>query len=186
MNALILVDIQNEYFKGGERELFQPEAAAANARRLLDRFREKKEPVFFIQHINLQQGSTAFLPGTKGVEIHSSISPNAEECILVKHAPNSFYQTGLEERLLEKGIRHLVMCGMMSHMCIDTTARAARDLGFSVTLIHDACTTKDLTWNSQAIPAPTVHNAFMAALSGTFAKLASAEEYLADMTTSET
>lgn len=181
MDALVIIDVQNEYFKGGKRELFQPEAACENTRRLLNQFREKNRPVFFIQHINNQEGATAFLPGTNGVEIHSSISPNAEECVLVKHAPNSFYQTGLSERLLEKGIKHLVVCGMMSHMCIDTTVRAARDYGFTVTLVHDACTTMDLKWNSQVIPAQTVHNAFMAALSGAFAKLVSTDEYLAKL-----
>lgn len=178
MDALIIIDIQNEYFKGGKRELFQPEAAADNAKRLLDHFREKNRPVFFIQHISTQEGATAFLPGSNGADIHSSISPGTKECVLVKHAPNSFYQTGLSERLMEMGIHHLVICGLMSHMCIDTTVRAARDFGFTVTLIHDACTTMDLTWNSQVIPAQTVHNVFMAALSGSFAKVISTDEYL--------
>ncbi len=178
MNALILIDIQKEYFKGGKRELNQPEAATENAKRILEHFREKNEPVFFIQHINRQEGATSFLPGTDGIEIYPDISPLPGECVMVKHAPNSFYQTGLNEKLLENGVSQLVICGMMSHMCIDTTVRAARDFGFPVTLIHDACTTMDLSWNSRVIPAETVHNTFMAALSGAFAKLMSTDEYL--------
>jgi nicotinamidase-related amidase len=98
--------------------------------------------------------------------------------VLVKHAPNAFLRTRLEEALHGIGAEHLVVSGMMSHMCVDTSVRAAKDLGFSVTLLEDACTTKDLEWDGERIPAITVHGAFMAALDGTFARVIRTEEYL--------
>ena len=73
----------------------------------------------------------------------------------------------------------LVICGAMSHMCIDTTARAAKELGFACTVISDACATRDLKFKNELVPASTVHVAFMAALDGMFADVMTTEEYLA-------
>ncbi len=106
------------------------------------------------------------------------MAPLPGEEVVLKHAPNAFFQTSLSGRLCEKGIGHLVIAGMMSHMCIDTTVRSAKDLGFSVTLLEDACATKDLNWRGDLIPAKTVHAAIMAALNGTFANVTTTEEYL--------
>lgn len=68
-------------------------------------------------------------------------------------------------------VDELVVCGMMTHMCIDTTVRAARDYPFPVTLLYDACATKELDIMGKTIPAETVHNAYMAGLNGTFARV---------------
>jgi len=63
-------------------------------------------------------------------------------------------------------------------MCIDTTVRAAAGLGLAVTVLHDACATKDLVWENAAIPAVKVHGAFMAAMQGIFANVISTQEFL--------
>lgn len=177
-SALILIDIQNEYFKGGKRELHRPEHAAQNARKALELFRSKGMPVYHVRHNNAEPGSTSFLPGSAGAEIQESVRPIAGETIVVKNYPSSFLKTGLAEMLLEKGIRRLVVCGMMSHMCVDTTVRAAQDYGFSVTLLEDACTTHDLAWEGEIISAETVHKTFMTALNGVFAKVVKTEDFL--------
>ncbi len=90
---------------------------------------------------------------------------------LVKHAPSSFLGTSLSDILRDNGITELVVTGMMSHMCVDTTVRACMDYGVKATLLADACATKSLTFDGATIPAKTVHAAFMASLNGTFARV---------------
>ena len=178
-SAILLVDIQNDYFPGGKNVLHQPEQAAAQARIALEHFRSGGLPVFHVRHISIRPGASFFLPDTIGSQIHSSVTPLPKEEVIIKHAPSSFLRTDLKDRLHAQDIQHLVICGMMSHMCIDTTVRAAKDLGFSVTVLEDACTTKDLSWNSTVIPAQTVHGTMMAALNGTFADVITTQAYLA-------
>jgi nicotinamidase-related amidase len=177
-SAIIIIDIQNDYFKDGRNELYQPEKAAENAVRALDHYRNKGLPVYHVQHINTRAGSTFFLPDTAGTEIHEMVKPLAGEKVFVKHVPNSFFNTGLADELIRKQIDQITVCGMMSHMCIDTTVRAAQDFGFTTTVIHDACTTKDLVWDQTVIAAETVHRAFMASLQGIFASVVSTDDFL--------
>ncbi|MDR1923294.1 MAG: cysteine hydrolase [Planctomycetaceae bacterium] len=174
--ALILVDIQNDYFPGGRNPLREPEKAAEQARVALDYFREHRLPLFHIQHISLYEGATFLLPDTDGIKTHDTVKPASGEPIILKHYPDSFFQTELHEKLSALGIKRLVICGMMTHMCIDTTVRAAKNHGYEVVLLSDACTTRDLTWENNEIPAETVHNTFMAALQGRFAKIIKANE----------
>lgn len=176
-SALLLIDIQNDYFSGGRCELFKPEQAAEKARMLLELFRNSGLPVIHIQHIG-SQSATFFLQGSEGAEIYYAVSPKNDEKVLVKHAPNAFLNTGLYDLLKVQGIELLIICGMMSHMCIDTTVRAAKDLGFHVLLPEDACTTKALSWDGVNIPAQTVHQTFMASLNGLFAKVLKTEELI--------
>ncbi|MDF3004511.1 MAG: isochorismatase family protein [Oscillospiraceae bacterium] len=177
-SALLLVDIQNDYFPGGRCELYQPEQSAEKAKLLLEQFRNRRLPVFHIQHISENRAKGFFLPGTEGAEIYSSVSPIKKERVLVKHKPNAFVDTGLEDLLHTQDIEQLVICGMMSHMCVDSTVRAAKDLGFFVLLPEDACTTKALIWNGADIPAQTVHQAFMASLSSSFAQVVKTQDLL--------
>lgn len=177
-SALILIDIQNEYFAGGKRELVNPERAARNAQLALELFRSKGLPVFYVQHNNIGPGSASFLSGSIGAEIHESVKPADGETVVVKHYPSAFLQTGLADLLREKGIGSLVVCGMMSHMCIDTSVRAAQDHDLSVIVLDDACATRDLAWGGETMPAQTVHNTIMAALNGTFARVIQTEEFL--------
>lgn len=177
-SAIILIDIQNDYFECGKNELYLPKQAAMHAKQALDFYRINNLSVYYVQHINIQQGSTFFLPNSIGVKIHQSVSPQVSEKVFVKHTPNAFFRTGLAEELHEKGIQHITICGMMSHMCVDTTVRAAHDLGFSVTVLEDACTTKELLWNGVVIQATTVQNTFMASLNGVFAQVMQTDKFL--------
>ncbi len=176
--ALIIIDIQNDYFEGGNCELVNPMEASLKAKKALEYFRKNSMPVFHVQHINVREGATFFLPNTKGVEIHENVKPLKSEIIIEKNFPNSFLQTSLESELEKLDIKELVICGMMSHMCVDSTTRAAFDLGFDCTVIHDACTTKDLVFQDKKVNASDVHNSFMAALGSVFAKMISVEEAL--------
>ena len=179
--ALLLVDIQNDYFPGGKMELAGMNEAAAQARLLLAAFRQRGWPTYHIQHVSLRQGASFFMPDTPGVEIHESLAPLPGETIIEKHFPNSFRDTGLQEILAAAGVNELIICGAMSHMCIDATTRAAADLGFSCTVIHDACATRDLVFGETVIPAAQVHGAFMAALAPIYARVVSLEEFLSGL-----
>lgn len=169
--ALVLIDIQKDYFPGGMHELLMPEATAEHAKKLLEYFRQHKLDVFHIQHISMKQNASFFRPDTEGIEIHPLVSPLSSEPVIVKHFPDAFQETELEQTLRAKQIDTLVICGMMSHMCIDTSVRAAKRLQFSVLLAEDACTTSELVWNSTRIPATTVHQTMMASLDGSFAQV---------------
>lgn len=176
--ALILIDIQNDYFPGGRYELAGPEQAAEKAKRMLDAFRQRAWPVFHIRHISMEPDAGFFLPGTTGSAFYEGCKPCEGEKILIKHTPDSFLSTGLKEQLDEERIDSLVICGMMTHMCIDTTVRSASGLGYPVELIEDACATRDLAHRGSTVEADRVQLSFMAALDGVFAKVTKAEEWL--------
>jgi nicotinamidase-related amidase len=179
--ALLIIDIQNDYFPGGAMEVVGAHAAATQAATLLAAFRQEARPVIHVQHIAARAGATFFLPNTVGAEIHESVRPLPDEPIFQKHFPNSFRDTSLLEHLRGGGISRLVIAGMMTHMCIDTTIRAAADLGFVCSLAHDACATRALTFDGVRVPAESVQTAYLAALNGLFAKVLPANELCSDL-----
>jgi nicotinamidase-related amidase len=177
--ALVLIDIQNDYFPGGKMELSGSTEAGLRAGEILAFFRENRMPVIHIQHVSARPGATFFLPGTEGAAIHESVRPLAFEEVIEKNYPNSFRNTPLRESLERGKINQLVIAGMMTHMCVDATVRSAFDFGFTCTLIHDACATKDLSFEDQTVPAKQVHAAFLSALNGLYAKVVSTSEFIA-------
>lgn len=174
--ALLIIDIQNDYFPGGAMALHEPEAAAANAARLMAAYRAKGRPVLHAQHLSVRPGATFFIPGTRGAEIHDAVKPLPGEPVFRKNFPNCFRETQLLEHLRAAGVTGLTIAGMMTHMCVDTTTRAAADLGFACALAHDACATKELAFGGAKIAPAQVQLAYMAGLNGLFAKVLSAEE----------
>lgn len=176
--ALILIDIQNDYFTGGAMQLVNSEEASLNARKILEKFRAENLPVIHIQHIAIKPTATFFLPNTKGAEMHINVLPLQNEKLIIKHYPNIFLQTELLEYLQNLNITDLIICGMMTHMCIDATTRAAKDLGFNIVLIGDACAAKDLEINGQKIIAADVHNSFLAALHSSYATVLTTSHFL--------
>jgi len=178
--ALIVVDIQNDYFPGGAFPLHAPELAAANAARLLDQFRTVQESVVHIQHVSDAPDAEFMIPGTLGVDLHDAVTPVDGEPVIQKAQPNAFLGTDLEQRLRDGGIEQLVVCGMMTSMCVDATVRAAHDLGFAVTLAHDACAAPNLEFGGVQVPAVSVQAAFLAPLDDSYATVQSVDEILAD------
>ncbi len=176
--ALLIIDIQNDYFPDGAMELVGSENAAINAKQIINVFRNKFFPVIYIQHISNYDGASFFLPNTKGVEINETVLPLPEEKIIKKNYPNSFRDTELLNYLNQNKIKELIICGMMTHMCVDTSVRAAYDLGFSCTLIGDACATKNLKYKSNEVMAMDVQTAYLAAIDGTFAKVTILNEFI--------
>lgn len=178
--ALLIIDIQNDYFDNGAMTLVGAEKACDNARLMLDKFRSENFPVVHVQHLATRPTATFFLPNTFGVEIHKNIQPMEQEKIITKYYPNSFRKTELLDYLKSKSITDLVICGMMTHMCVDATTRAAKDFGFNCVVIGDACATKDLEINGHLVKSTEVHHSFLAALNYFYAIVKTTGQYLAE------
>jgi nicotinamidase-related amidase len=166
--ALLLIDIQNDYFPGGKMELVNPLAAAKKVYSLLQCFREHGPQGaahhIHIQHVSLKPDAAFFISGDRGTDIHDSVAHFEGEPLVQKHYPNSFRGTNLLELLKGWGVERVIITGMMTHMCVDATTRAAADFGFQVIVAEDACATRDLKYGETLIPAEHVHKAFLAAL----------------------
>ncbi|WP_268796685.1 cysteine hydrolase family protein [Pseudomonas huanghezhanensis] len=178
--ALIVVDMQNDYFPTGKWPLAGVEEAAGNVARLIEATRRSAKPVVFVRHESTRDDAPFFAPDTPGAQLHPTLLNRDEESVVLKHHINAFRDTELKTILDDKSIDELLIVGAMSHMCIDALARAAVDMGYKTTVIHDACASRDLVFNGLTIPASHVHGAFMAALEFGYARVLSTEEYLAE------
>ncbi|WP_339500262.1 isochorismatase family protein [Pseudomonas silesiensis] len=176
--ALIVVDIQNDYFSGGKWELDAVDAAANNAARVIASARVRGDTVIHIRHETLAADAPFFVPGSVGAQLHEKVRNQSDELVIIKHFMNPYRETQLREVLEKQGIKKVVVVGNMSHMCIDAVTRSSDDFGYATTVIHDACATHDLEFNELKVPSALVHAAFMAALQFGYAKVQSADEYL--------
>lgn len=176
--ALLVIDIQNDYFEGGKYPLVKPLEAAKKAYELLQCFRESGGTHVHIQHISLKPDAAFFVKGDSGSDIHDSVAHFEGESIVYKHYPNAFRETNLLDLLKGWGIERVVITGMMTHMCVDATTRAAADFGFQVIVAEDACATRDLQYGDTTIPADLVHKSFLAALKS-YGKVMKTEEVMA-------
>ena len=177
--ALVLIDIQNDYFPGGKWTLSGIEAAADNAAKVLAAARAAGDLVVHVRHEFKATDAPFFAPGSDGAKIHPKVRALEGEPVVLKHHVNSFRETDLKAILDKHGVEEVVICGAMSHMCVDAGTRAASDLGYRCVVVHDACATRDQEFEGVVVPAADVHAAFMAALAFGYAKAVSAEEYLA-------
>jgi nicotinamidase-related amidase len=182
--ALLIIDIQNDYFNGGAHTLSDAAIAGENARFVLDYARTKDIPVVHIQHIAANPGADFFLLDTHGAAIHASVQPLPGEQVIIKNYPNSFRETNLLKHLQGNGIKELIICGMQTDVCVDATVRAAMDYNFSTTVIGDACATRDRELYGKTIKAATVHESYLAgmtALGNLYAKVILTIELLSEM-----
>ena len=177
--GLIVVDLQNEYLPTGKLPLAGIEAAAANAARAIAHARKNGIPVLHIRHESANGEAPIFVPGTDSVEIQPAVAPVGDEPVVVKNHINSFRDTDLKRQLDARGVGEVVVVGAMSHMCVDAIVRAAVDMGYPTTVLHDACATLDLEFNGVTVPAAHVHAAMMAAFAFGYGTVKSVDEYLA-------
>lgn len=177
--ALLLIDIQKDYFPGGKWTLNGIEAAADNASQLLAAARAAGDLVVHVRHEFPTMDAPFFVPGSEGAKIHPKVRNVEGEQVLLKHHVNSFRETDLKNILDRAGVDEVVICGAMSHMCVDAGTRAASDHGYKCVVVHDACATRDQEFEGMVIPADQVHAAFMSALRFGYARLISTAEYLA-------
>ncbi len=176
--GLIVIDLQNEYLPTGKLPLTGIKAAAHNAALAIADARSKDIPVFHIRHEFANNEAPVFVAGSDGVEIQDTVTPAGGEAVIVKNFINSFRETDLKAQLDAKGVEEVIIVGAMSHMCVDACVRAAADMGYLVTVLHDACATLDLTFGDVTVPAAQVHAAMMAAFEFGYGKVQSTADYL--------
>jgi len=162
--TLVLIDIQAFYFDTTGAPLTGREEASLQAGKILEHFRETGQEVVHIKHKG-------------GGEIHDYVKPLPEETVFVKEHVSCFRETPLLGHLQAKDAERLVIVGMMTHMCVEAATRAADDLGFETILIHDACATRDLTFEDEIIAAKEVHLSTLSTLKA-YATVMSTSEYL--------
>ncbi|MFC1564881.1 cysteine hydrolase family protein [candidate division KSB1 bacterium] len=167
-SALLLIDIQYFYFPGGRSELVSTGEAAVNAKTILEKFREDSRKVIHVKHQSAQEG-----------EIHELVRPVSGEKVITKTEISCFNGTDLLKYLKEINVKKLVICGMMTHMCVEAAVRAAHDLGFECILIEDACATRDLEYNGKTIEAEYVHYSTLNTLNRRYAEVMDTETFLA-------
>lgn len=177
--AVVIIDIQNDYFPNGKYELVGIEKAAANAAKVIEAARVKGDRVIHVQHIFPSPDAPFFTPDSAGIEINPAVAPREGEAVVVKNFPNPFLKTNLKEILDAEGIEQVVVVGAMSHMCIDATVRASSDFGYKTTVVQDACATRDLEFSGVTVPAASVHAAMMSALGFAYATITDTADYTA-------
>lgn len=179
--TLLVIDVQNFYFPGGKLPLTGPEAASQRARALLDAFRARGWPVVHVLHLAKGQAAPEPASGDPAYRAHGDVAPLPGEPVIGKREANAFRDTDLLATLRRLGTTRLVIAGMQTHMCVEAAARAAADLGFEVTVAHDACATRPLAFGGVEVPAAQVHAAALAAMSGAYASVRSTGEVLATL-----
>ena len=176
--ALLVIDIQKDHFPGGKHPLVKPLEAAQKAYMLLQCFREHGAYHVHVQHISKGPDAAYFISGDRGTDIHDAAAHFEGEPIVYKHQPNAFLNTNLFKMLKDNDIERVVIAGMMTHLDINATTRAAADLGFQVIVAEDACATCDLKSGNTIIPADQVQKTFLAAFKA-YGKVMKSEEILA-------
>ena len=174
--CLVLIDLQHEYLAG---PLALPDArgAIANTVRLLARARDAGAVIFHVAHKGRPGG--LFDRAAERGAIVSELAPSAGEPVIEKGLPNAFADTDLQTQLAATGRKDVILAGLMTHMCVSSTARAGLDLGFRITIDAKSCAARDLPdGRGGAIAAATVHEVALAELSDRFAIVARGDDAL--------
>jgi nicotinamidase-related amidase len=174
--ALLLIDVQLDYFDGGAFPLdpAQRERALATAARLLGAARRSGAPVFHVQHVSPDGG---FLrAGTPGIAFHPGVAPRPGERVVVKRQVSAFHETPLEALLREARVERLVVGGMIAWMCVQSAVRAASERGFDVRLVPELVASRALAWRGIEVDAERTLAASLAPLLAAFARETSPDE----------
>ena len=179
--AIVTIDVQMDYFPGGRFPLFRAKAAVGRAALVLSEARRRGLPVFHVKHEGLDPRGRFLVAGSPGTDLHPAlcVPPDGRESVVIKHYPDSFLGTDLEERLRAIGVDRVVWMGMMSWMCVDTTVRAAKAKNFANILVEDACAAGWLLHRGLPVFPWVSHRAFMAALGAHHARLVHARDFAA-------
>ena len=167
--ALILIDIQQFYFVEGSSQLVKPEAASENAAIMLKEFRTNGDLIVHVQHASKEN-----------MYIHSNVIPQEDEKVITKQYVNSYRDTDLFDFLNHNKVEKVIICGMMTHVCVEGASRASTDYGFEVVVIGDACATRDVEHNGKTVKAADVHASTLATIDGYYGKAMTVEEYIAE------
>ncbi|MDF7648504.1 cysteine hydrolase [Pantoea sp. Acro-805] len=177
--AVIVIDIQNEYFPGGKMPIPDGLKALQNSKRILEFAHKNGMPVFFAQHLGAADGPL-FAKGSRFAEFHKDLQPGKNDRVISKATPSSFVGTDLQQQLDALGIKQLIVTGLMTHMCVSSTARDAVPLGYSVIIPEDATATRDLaTWDNKVVDHKILQQNALAAVADVFAEIKTTDAVLA-------
>ena len=177
-SALLLIDFQQEYVDGA-LPLPDVRRAAAQASALMAAADRVGVPVIHVHHESASALAPAFAPGSPCVQVMHELPMASGHHSVVKQWPSSFKGTPLHALLQDLKVRHLVLAGLMTHNCVDSTAREAMHLGYTVTVVGDACATRDLAdGQGGVVPASEVHRVSLAALADRHADVMVSSEVL--------
>ncbi|CEP18409.1 hypothetical protein [Parasitella parasitica] len=179
--ALIIVDVQNDYFPGGGLPTWRPEETADEIKKILDKFRQDGKEVIHVAH-HITPEMEKILPilkkGTRGVEIHETVKPRDSEKVIYKNYSDSFVGTNLKEYLLSKQIDTIIVVGMMIHNCVNATAYSGTDEGFKMIVVAEAVNTFDQEIFGEVIPAETIWKSFLAGIKFAYAQVKKIDDIL--------
>jgi len=168
-SALVMIDCQNTY-RSGIMQLTGVEEALQEAQKLLHMARALKIPVFHIRH-DAGPGTPYDVNAPIGA-IADEVAPVSGEAVITKHYPNAFIQTDLDVQLKAAGVNNLVLAGFMTHMCINSTAHGAFNLGYNVAVVASATATRPLqAINGKVLSAQEVHDGAIASTRDLYAAI---------------
>ncbi|MGE6331607.1 cysteine hydrolase family protein [Stenotrophomonas sp. NPDC077659] len=168
--GLLVIDMQQGLFNGARRP-YRADEVLGNINALIDRAHAAGAPVFAARHIGPAGTPLASDSALSQLLAELRIDP-ARDTVFDKTRPNCFFDTGLADRLASAGVEELVIVGMKTDFCVDTTSRAVRDLGFAAVLVADAHTTTD----SPVLEAQRIVDHHNATLGGAFVMLVASED----------
>ena len=183
--ALLVIDVQNEYFTG-RLPITYPKGSLANILNAMDAARESGVPVVVVQHSAEAPESPVFKKGSPGWQLHPEVISRPFDVMIEKHLPGSFTGTVLERWLHERNIDTLVISGYMTQMCCDTTARQAFHLGFSVEFLSDATGTLSVTNEGGTVTDEELHRSILVTQQMRFGKVMETESWIRRITENST
>jgi nicotinamidase-related amidase len=175
--ALLVIDVQNEYFDG-KLPISYPIGTLDNILTVMDETRQRKMDTVVIQHTSTSQNASTFVKGTIGWQLHPEVDKRSNDLLVEKNLPGAFTGTNLESWLRSRQIDTVVICGYMTHMCCDTTARQAMQLGFAVEFLEDATGTLDVSNHAGKVTAEELHRAVLVVQESRFSRVLKTSEWL--------
>jgi nicotinamidase-related amidase len=180
--ALLVIDVQNEYFDG-KWPVPDGEAALSRIEEAIDAAQGAGAKVIYIQHAVLRPERGIFIPGTHGFALHPRLHPRDADSRIVKNYPGSFTKTTLEEQLRQSGIDTIAISGYMTHMCCDTTARQGFHRDYRVLFLDDATATRDGQHPTLgAVDHRELHRATLITQASMFAQVLPTQEFVRSLT----
>ena len=177
--ALIVIDVQNEYFDGALPITDPPsEQSLENIGRAMEAATEAGVPVIVVRHGTKDASEGIFLEGSHAWELHPEVERRARDFLIDKTLPGSFTDTELGSVLEDAGVDTVAITGYMTHMCVDTTSRQAAHLGLAVEILSDATGTLPLENSGGSALGEELHRATLVAQGQFFADVVSTEDWL--------
>jgi nicotinamidase-related amidase len=176
--ALLVIDVQNEYFPGGALPIIHPQNHLENILETMDAAKRDEVTTIVVRHHQPDPNSPLFCKGSKNWELHPEVASRHHDLLLDKQLPGSFTNTGLEMFLRERGIDTVSIAGYMTQICCDTTAREAMHRGFTVEFLSDATGTLDVENSAGSVKADDLHKAILVAQQMFISEVISKDEFI--------